>query len=743
MTNHKSNVKRRNQKAWRYMILVINIALIIEIAILNTVNKRNANNTCELFLDQVSTILTANSEDEAEMIEALKEEYIVKAQGVSYMLSLYDDAKYDIKELQKIAELMAIDEIHLFDKDGIMFAGTVPGYYGLTFDDGDQVSFFKPMLNDKTLSMCQDVTPNTAEAKSMMYAIVWNETGEYMVQVGIEPVRLLNELKKNEISEVINDMPVSDGLDIYISDINDDTIISSTNENVIGTTLVKAGLHKEIEQGVTDVYRTTIGGYRHFCWARQVDNYYVTVSYSTRINVVSFIVAIVIEYFYLLVAGAVVLYMVKKLIAANDKSNEQLSVLMSMSEIYYSMHLIDLIDDSVIEYSAHGVVKEFNEKGDNASALMKEIIERTIKKEWLESALAFTDLESLSERMTGKKMITAEFDGMHIGWIEASFIAIETDENQKPEKVIFVTRDIDQDKKKEEKLIYSSNTDELTGLLNRHAYEEAVAEFNDKVIESNFVYISLDVNGLKIVNDTLGHSAGDELIVGAAECMKRCIGPYGKLYRTGGDEFAAIIYASENELEAIKKDFEDTTANWTGKEVESLTVSCGYVPKREVETVSSVREMAIIADKKMYEAKSIFYRSKGVDRRGQKEAHTALCTLYTKILKINITNDTYQIINMDENEQTEEKGFADSISAWLLGFGNSGQVHEDDLEEYLSQTSLEYMRGYFKRDKTSLCIFYRRKYGEKYKKVMMEIIPSSDYSNDNQNLFLYVKNIDK
>lgn len=743
MTNHKSNVKRRNQKAWRYMILVINIALIIEIAILNTVNKRNANNTCELFLDQVSTILTANSEDEAEMIEALKEEYIVKAQGVSYMLSLYDDAKYDIKELQKIAELMAIDEIHLFDKDGIMFAGTVPGYYGLTFDDGDQVSFFKPMLNDKTLSMCQDVTPNTAEAKSMMYAIVWNETGEYMVQVGIEPVRLLNELKKNEISEVINDMPVSDGLDIYISDINDDTIISSTNENVIGTTLVKAGLHKEIEQGVTDVYRTTIGGYRHFCWARQVDNYYVTVSYSTRINVVSFIVAIVIEYFYLLVAGAVVLYMVKKLIAANDKSNEQLSVLMSMSEIYYSMHLIDLIDDSVIEYSAHGVVKEFNEKGDNASALMKEIIERTIKKEWLESALAFTDLESLSERMTGKKMITAEFDGMHIGWIEASFIAIETDENQKPEKVIFVTRDIDQDKKKEEKLIYSSNTDELTGLLNRHAYEEAVAEFNDKVIESNFVYISLDVNGLKIVNDTLGHSAGDELIVGAAECMKRCIGPYGKLYRTGGDEFAAIIYASENELEAIKKDFEDTTANWTGKEVESLTVSCGYVPKREIETVSSVREMAIIADKKMYEAKSIFYRSKGVDRRGQKEAHTALCTLYTKILKINITNDTYQIINMDENEQTEEKGFADSISAWLLGFGNSGQVHDDDLEEYLSQTSLEYMRGYFKRDKTSLCIFYRRKYGENYKKVMMEIIPSSDYSNDNQNLFLYVKNIDK
>ena len=53
------------------------------------------------------------------------------------------------------------------------------------------------------------------------------------------------------------------------------------------------------------------------------------------------------------------------------------------------------------------------------------------------------------------------------------------------------------------------------------------------------------------------------------------------------------------------------------------------------------------------------------------------------------------------------------------------------------------MRNYFEGNKTSLHISYRRKYGDEFKQVMMEIIPADDYSNDNQNLFLYVNNIEK
>ena len=181
--------------------------------------------------------------------------------------------------------------------------------------------------------------------------------------------------------------------------------------------------------------------------------------------------------------------------------------------------------------------------------------------------------------------------------------------------------------------------------------------------------------------------------------------------------------------------------NWQGKLVDSLSVSLGYVTVEEIQGLSII-EVASFADKRMYESKSEYYKKKGMDRRGQADAHRALCNLYTKILKINITDDTYSIVNMDVSEQTSEKGFADTISGWLTGFGKSGQVHEDDLEEYSNKTDLEYLREYFKAGKTSISIQYRRKYANGFELVVMDMIPADDYSAENQTLFLYVKNID-
>ena len=97
---------------------------------------------------------------------------------------------------------------------------------------------------------------------------------------------------------------------------------------------------------------------------------------------------------------------------------------------------------------------------------------------------------------------------------------------------------------------------------------------------------------------------------------------------------------------------------------------------------------------------------------------------------------------MDTSEQTTEKGFTDTISGWLSGFGKSGQVHEDDLEEYLAKTDLVYLRRYFNEGKTSISIQYRRKYSDGFKQVAMDMIPADDYSAENQTLFLYVKNIE-
>ena len=420
---------------------------------------------------------------------------------------------------------------------------------------------------------------------------------------------------------------------------------------------------------------------------------------------------------------------------------EQYKVLKSMANIHYSMHVIDLVKDTVQELTAREEVKAIVNKTNGALEMMRTVINAVTIEEYLESVLNFTDLSTLAERMRDKKTIAMQFVGRSTGWVQAMFIAIETDHYGKPTKVIFTTRVIEEEKKNEELLVKKTIVDELTGLYNRRAYEEDILDYSNTSIGDDFVYASIDVNGLKAVNDEIGHAAGDELIKGAADCMTKAFGSYGKVYRTGGDEFVSIFFANKEQLETIKDELESITNKWSGKLVSSLALSVGYVPKREFEK-ETILDIAKIADKRMYEAKSAYYSRKGIDRRGQAAANTALCNLYTKILKINITEDTYTIVNMDVSEQTAEKGFANTISAWLTGFGKSGQVHEDDLEGYLEKTNLEYLSKYFNEGKTSISIQYRRKYGDVFKQVAMDMIPANDYSAENQTLFLYVKNID-
>jgi diguanylate cyclase (GGDEF)-like protein len=586
------------------------VAMVIQIFILNSFNKKNSNRTSLVLLNQVVSIIEDNEENENELIETLKEDYIIRAQTVSYILASKPEAELDVRELQKIAGMMQIDEIHLFDETGEIYSGTEPKYYGYSFDSGEQMSYFKPMLENKDLAMCQDVTPNTAEGKSMMYAITWNESGDKMVQIGIEPLRLLEELRSNEISEVVADMPAYEGINIWVADADSGEIYGATDQSMLGRNLDEIGItNTEFGTGTTMSSVLKIDGYLNYCNLKKTGEYIVIVASSTSTSIKNFFVAMVIELVYLLLAGVTILFMFKRVLRANDEKNTQMAVMMSMSDIYNTMHLIDLEKNTIMEYSARDEISNVVNNTYGADEVMKQLMILTTENDYCEAALAFSDISTMAERMCNEKIISEEFMSKTIGWYRASIIAIETDEESRPTKVLYVTQDIDKEKKKEEELIFKSNADELTGLYNRRAYEDDIAEHNDTATEENFVFVSLDVNGLKTVNDSLGHVAGDELLIGAAGCMKQCFAPYGKIYRTGGDEFAAIIFANKSQLHSIRKDFEEVTGKWTGKLVKSLSISCGYVTKQEAGT-SSIHEIANIADKKMYEAKAAFYEKK-------------------------------------------------------------------------------------------------------------------------------------
>ena len=163
-------------------------------------------------------------------------------------------------------------------------------------------------------------------------------------------------------------------------------------------------------------------------------------------------------------------------------------------------------------------------------------------------------------------------------------------------------------------LTSASFVDQSTQLLNRRAFEEKKAELAQSGLKADFVYITADLNGLKHVNDTMGHTAGDELIKGAADCLKACFGKYGDVYRIGGDEFAAMLLLSDDRLREAMAELDRTTAAWAGEQVRGLSISCGYASRREFPS-GNIGELIKISDERMYAAKADYYRRTGIDRR--------------------------------------------------------------------------------------------------------------------------------
>lgn len=293
---------------------------------------------------------------------------------------------------------------------------------------------------------------------------------------------------------------------------------------------------------------------------------------------------------------------------------------------------------------------------------------------------------------------------------------------------------VKKEKKEQSEMLSSiseiSNTDELTGCFNRRAYEEDVANLSSK---DQFIYVSMDVNGLKIVNDSKGHVAGDELLLGASSCMKQAYDPYGKVYRIGGDEFIAILPVNREQFAWIKMEFDRIVNVWKGEHVKAMSISSGFISSSERQW-TSIKELANIADIRMYEEKAMYYKKNGIDRQGQPASYVALYRLYTQILKIDLKKDKYRMLNWKENKKQEG-----CLSEWLEHFEEIEKIHPDDRQEYKEKTQIEYLKQQFNKETTFVMISYRRKEGDEYKRVTIEIVPEDQYLYENSEGFLYVK----
>ena len=165
------------------------------------------------------------------------------------------------------------------------------------------------------------------------------------------------------------------------------------------------------------------------------------------------------------------------------------------------------------------------------------------------------------------------------------------------------------DKIKEQKILIT--IDPLTGIYNRYAFEKDLSNLE---LEDDFVVFSIDINGLKLANDTFGHQAGDELICGAADVIEKTFSKYGKCYRTGGDEFIALSTLPRERIDKAVDELNRKIEAWEGTKNESLSLSVGYASKKEFPK-HTADQLIAVADQRMYSHKAAYYMEKGIDRR--------------------------------------------------------------------------------------------------------------------------------
>jgi diguanylate cyclase (GGDEF)-like protein len=292
-----------------------------------------------------------------------------------------------------------------------------------------------------------------------------------------------------------------------------------------------------------------------------------------------------------------------------SKSELYGQIVMALAERYDALYMVDLETNHYVQYKSERVFCELSIalEGDDFFNQLKKDALSVIYKDDIPLLTAALERSVLLKELDDHGVFTFTYRlNSPDGPLFVKMVAVYSD---KKHIVISVTN-IDSQIRREQKIreeasiaYEKARRDGLTGIKNKTAYGEFEAKLNKQIQSGENVKFAIalcDVNGLKTVNDTLGHIAGDEYIRSASRLVCQTFA-HSPVFRIGGDEFVAILCGSDFEnRERLEKKF--TEAVKENVDQHKVVVACGIsvFDKEHDKDVSSVFERA---DALMYKNK--------------------------------------------------------------------------------------------------------------------------------------------
>lgn len=591
----------------------------------------------ELRINQVMEILEQNDAEIEKLNENLREDYFIRAKAAAYMIQNHPEVVGDLEETRKIASLLQVDELHLFDTEGRLFAGSEPKYFDYTFESGEQMEFFLPMLADPTLQLCQEMTPNTAEKKLMQYIAVWREDQQGIVQIGMEPIRLLEAMEKNELSHIFNLMTTEEGITIFALNLDTGLIVGTTDEWMLDKTAKDIGLEIEnpkLREGKQSS-EIILDGEKNYCVTEARDHILIGVSGTheklyrnvpANMGLIIFslcCLAVVVIFLILRMLDKVIIHGIYGIIEGTKRIAE--------GDLDYCVDIKNSPEFVMLSSNVNHMVKSLLESTGKLSLVFENVdipiavyehnqdMKRVLATSKIGDILLLAEEELhslLSDRENFCKKITNVFsrpyelekDVYLIGQTEGKPHYVKIKSYQENGKTLGIVVDMTEEIIEKQEIERERDVDLLTALYSRRAF---FRRMDTLLLEpqrtKTAMLLMTDLDNLKYVNDHWGHECGDEMLKTVANLLLNCSAPGKLAARLSGDEFVLVIYGADSQeeiegyLDSLYTSIQETVVVMPDGEQVRVSLSGGYLFYPEC--TGSSRELLKHADETMYKVK--------------------------------------------------------------------------------------------------------------------------------------------